>query len=194
MLNHKGWFVVPGLQRGDRTVEQQLLGLETVADRLKGRYVLDVGCAEGLIGRHCVDAWGAAHVDGLGVVPTELNAARELCSGRPMRFFEVDLREQEQVDAVSLELLPAYDVVLLLSILHKMRDPMQLLEWACERARELVVIRLPAPTILTARLKYVSYPVHEWMCERYALLAEPATCIEPNSNTPEWMGVYAVRA
>lgn len=190
---HKGWFVIDGVQRGDRTLAQQLLGLETVATRLNGRGVLDVGCAEGMIGRHCVDAWGAAHVDGLGVVPSELQAARELCAGRAMRFFEVDLRDSEQVASIEPSLHEKYDVVLLLSILHKMRKPMELLEWAVRRARELIVIRLPAPVIETARLHFVTYRVHEWMCARYQLIGEPATCIEPNTGAPEWMGVYSVR-
>lgn len=189
---HKGWFKIPGVQHGDRTVEQQLQGLETVETAFRGRHVLDIGCGEGLIGRHCVDAWGATLVHGVTYPQYELDEARRQCAGRPMRFFRADLRFE--LPDLGARLERRYHVVLMLSVLHKMREPLQLLEWAAKRATELVVIRLPAPTIVDARSNRVPQPVRDWMNERFDLIGEPRTCDEPVSGRPEWMGVWRVRA
>lgn len=190
---HKGWFKVAGVQNGDRTIEQQLMGLEEVADHFHGKTVLDLGCAEGLIGRHCVDAWGAAFVDGVTKVDYEIAAAEKLCGGRPQRFIQGNLASKVGRCALSTVLATQYDIVLLLSVLHKAQQPMPLLEWAVPFARELIVIRLPAPVIDMERCRPGIHPVHPWMLERFDLVAEPVTCIEPVSGKPEWMGIYQVR-
>lgn len=185
---HKGWFIIEGVQDGDRTVEYQLTGLETVAEAFKGRTVLDLGCAEGLIGRHCVQAWGAERVDGVTAIQYEIDEALRQCAGLPQRFILHDLRWN--LEALDQKLDPGYDVVLLLSILHKVRKPMELLEWATAKARQMVVIRLPAPTIVDARSFNVPAPVREWMNERFLPIGEPTTCIEPVRMKPEWMGIW----
>lgn len=191
---HKGWFRIDGVQDGDRTVGQQLLGLETVAEHFRGAHVLDVGCAEGLIGRHCVDAWGAASVDGVTSVQYEIDEAHRQCAGRPMAFYLCDLRMPEEIARLDCRLRLSYDIVLLLSVLHKVRDPMRLLAWAVRYAAGLVVIRLPAPIIDMVRCQPGVHPVGPWMVERFDLVAEPVTCVEPVSGRPEWMGIYRVRA
>jgi len=189
----KGWFQIDGVQAGDRTLESQLKGLEAAADAFRGRTVLDVGCAEGLIGRHCIDAWGARKVDGVTAVQSEIDAAEQLCAGRPMRFLKCDLRRPGEVALLQKKLEPQYDVLLLLSVLHKVWRPMELLSWVTRYARETVIIRLPAPIIDMERCRPGVHPVAPWMAERYDLVSEPETCIEPVTGKPEWMGVYKVR-
>jgi len=189
----KGWFKIDGVQEGDRTIEQQLLGMETVSTRFNGRNILELGSAEGLIGRHCIDAWGAASVDGVTCVQYEIEEAQRQCVGREMRFFNCDLRKLPQIAVLEKQLRTSYEVVLLLSILHKARDPMRLLEWAVRYASELVVIRLPTPIIDMVRCQPGIHPVGPWMAERFNLIGEPVTCVEPVSGKPEWMGVYEVR-
>jgi len=191
---HKGWLKIPGVQDGDRTVEEQLLGLDTIADRFRGANVLDLGCAEGLIGRHCVDAWGAASVDGVTSVQYEIDEAQRQCVGRPMQFYRCDLRWPDEIARLEARLRLSYDVLLLLSILHKVRDPMRLLEWVVRYAAGIVVIRLPAPIIDMVRCQPGVHPVGPWMAKRFDLIGEPVTCVEPVSGAPEWMGVYQVRA
>jgi SAM-dependent methyltransferase len=192
-LMHKGWFRIDGVQDGDRTLAQQLLGLETIADEFAGATVLDIGCAEGLIGRHCVDAWGASLVHGVTLPLYELEEARRQCAGRPMTFFQADLRSGVECLDLAAGLLPSYDVLLLLSVLHKVRDPMRLLEWAVQFAGHLVAIRLPAPVIDMDRCRPGVHPVGPWMAERFDVVAEPVTCIEPVTGRPEWMGIYRGR-
>ena len=43
-----GWFTT-AKRPGDRTLEQQLVGLDKVLAEVAGKTVLDAGCAEGLI-------------------------------------------------------------------------------------------------------------------------------------------------
>lgn len=190
---HKGWFRVAGVQDGDRTLESQLKGLEAIAGAFAGKTVLDLGCAEGLIGRRCVDAWGAASVDGVTSVQYEIDAARRLCAGRPQRFIKGNLASIDGRNAVAAHLAASYDIVLLLSVLHKVQAPMRFLEWAVLRARELILIRLPASVIDMERCRPGVHPVGPWMAERFDLVVEPPTCIEPVSRRPEWMGIYRVR-
>jgi trans-aconitate methyltransferase len=185
---HKGWFIIPGVQEGDRTASQQLLGLETIAKQFKGATVLDLGCAEGLIGRHCIDAWDAASVDGVTRIQYEIDEAHKQCKGRPMRFLCGDLGSQ--AERAALPLLPKYDIVLALSVLHKVKKPMELLEWACGFVGRYLVVRLPDPTIIHERQLYEPQPVREWLVKRYALASEPKTCMEPVTRKPEWMGIF----
>jgi 2-polyprenyl-3-methyl-5-hydroxy-6-metoxy-1,4-benzoquinol methylase len=191
-INHKGWFKIAGVQDGDRTLEQQLKGLETISEAFAGAHVLDLGCAEGLIGRHCVDAWKASSVDGITTIQYEIDEALRQCAGRPMRFYKADLRHRGEYAA--LELRPRYGVVLMLSILHKLRKPLDCLAWALERCGGIAVIRLPAPVIVDARSNFQPADVRAFMNERADLVAEPRTCVEPISGRPEWMGVWRVRA
>lgn len=183
----KGWFKIKGVQDGDRTIDEQLLGLDPLAGMVSGKTVLDLGCAEGLIGRHLVDA-GAAQVDGVNVVDHELAAARRLNSNQPMRFYKAHLGNHADRAALDTELLPQYDVVLLLSVLHKVKNPQAFLEWAVAKAAEAVVIRLPAPVLVHVRSQSHPYPVREWMSARYDLVAQPKTCRK------EWLGYFKVRA
>lgn len=182
----KGWFKIKGVQDGDRTIEEQLLGLDMVKDLAAGKSVLDLGCAEGLIGRHLVDH-GARQVDGVNVVEHELDAARRLHAGQPMRFYKAHLGNAAERAALAEDLLEQYDVVLLLSVLHKVKDPQAFLEWAVGHATETVVIRLPAPVLEHPRSNMRPYPVRDWMAKRYDLIAEPKTCRR------EWLGVFKVR-
>lgn len=190
---HKGWFRIPGVQDGDRTLEEQWQGLETVAAEFRGCHVLDLGCAEGLIGRHCVQAWGAVSVDGVTAIQYEIDEALRQCSGLPMKFHLCNLKRPNEVLELEQKLLARYEVVLLLSILHKVPDPMRLLEWAVAKASDLIVVRLPAPVIDMKRCRPGVHPVGPWMRERFDLVAEPVTCVEPVSGKPEWMGIYRTR-
>lgn len=42
----EGWFHTPG-RLGDRSLDQQLMGLDSLFERCFDKTVLDVGCAEG---------------------------------------------------------------------------------------------------------------------------------------------------
>jgi SAM-dependent methyltransferase len=140
----KGWFDTLG-RPGDRTLKQQLLGLEQLIERVPNKSVLDVGCAEGLISMHLFDE-GASAVHGLEVVSEHVIVANKLRGDRACTF--------EVADANDYVPKRDYDIVLLLAVLHKLRNPSQVAKRFAERAREMVVVRLPpasAPTVIDAR-------------------------------------------
>jgi 2-polyprenyl-3-methyl-5-hydroxy-6-metoxy-1,4-benzoquinol methylase len=128
-----GWFATPA-RPGDRTLEQQLRGLEPLLADVAGKTVLDVGCAEGLIGIECARA-GAVHVRGIEIVPGHVAIARSLKSNLPCHFAVADANDY----------VPhrQYDVVLLLALLHKLKEPTRAC-WRLARAADsLCVIRFP---------------------------------------------------
>lgn len=140
--NQKGWLKVPGLRpQGDRTLEEQMLGLAQALEFARGKTVLDLGCAEGLIGREFAHA-GATLVVGVELVATHLEVARVACKGYPqMRFIQAHLGDYIRAAPVPPE---QFDVVLALGIIHKLDDPTVPLQFAARSARKLMCFRAPA--------------------------------------------------
>jgi SAM-dependent methyltransferase len=182
-----GWFKVDGLQDGDRTLADQLTGLEALA--VRGKRVIDLGCAEGLISRWCVDQ-GAASVYGVEVVPEHVETARKLAGDiRPdrLRFFCGDLNKPE-----TCALARPVDVVLALAILHKLREPENLLRQIVAIGPELVVVRTPGAT---PRGIQDERSGNRWISladnlPGYALVEQAAGHFDPTRGAREWVGYY----
>lgn len=137
----KAWFG----KGGDRTIAQQLTGLQELTKRVPGKSVLDVGCAEGLIGIHLYDA-GATAIHGLEIRPDYVAEANRLRGDRACTF--------EVADANVWVPKRNYQIVLMLAVLQKLKDPDQACVRFVRAARDLVVIRLPpkeAPCIVDER-------------------------------------------
>lgn len=141
MISGRGWISVPGIREdADRTLEEQLLGLESAIAGARGKTVLDLGCAEGVIGREFARA-GASRVLGVESLAGHLEVARLACAAEPqMEFVQAYLQtwiaehpEPEQ-----------FDVVLALGIIHKIEDPAEPLRFACRSCRDLLLFRAPA--------------------------------------------------
>lgn len=132
MPTRKGWFRIPGVQEGDRSLKEQMTGLAPLVEAVKGKTVLDLGCAEALISVEMQRA-GAALVHGV-----EVNGAlRDVAVSLGATVFSGDLNK-----GLPEECLPHYDVVLLLAIVHKLNYPEESLGSFAARG-DLVVIRLP---------------------------------------------------
>jgi SAM-dependent methyltransferase len=135
----KGWFAIPGVQAGDRTIEEQLLGLEPMLATVRGKSVLDLGCAEGLISRECLVS-GASRVIGMDSNRGFIERANAMRLDPHVATFVVsDLNRVEQDDEACCH----SDVVLMLAILHKLQDPARSLSAWAGFAHERLVIRLP---------------------------------------------------
>lgn len=133
----KGWFAVPG-QAGDRTVEEQLRGLEPALKACKGKTVLDLGAAEGAISLEFAKA-GAERVVAIEREVQFCEVARKLCAGHVVEVVNANLSEW-----IGAHPNPdQFDIVLALSIAHKLYDPGVLLSFACRSAKEVVVFRGP---------------------------------------------------
>lgn len=175
----KPWFTV-GDKEGDRTLKQQLKGLGDLRDRVPGKTVLDVGCAEGLISIYLLDH-GAAAVHGLEVRPDFVEVANSLRGDRACTF--------EQADANDYEPVRRYDIVIMLAVLHKLRDPSAACRRFAAAAREMVVLRLPpkfAPIIIDERSNSERHDIARVMSEAGFQLKNVGL-IGPKA---EWMGYY----
>lgn len=144
----KGWFVIPGVQAGDRTLEDQRRGLEAaIAEVQNARAagtplsVLDLGCAEGLLGREFVLA-GADQVVGVELVREHVIVACQVCKDvmPPLELVHSGIAEFAIVEQ-KREPFRRFDLVLALSVCHKLRDPSVGLRYAARAARRLLCFR-----------------------------------------------------
>lgn len=192
----KSWFKLPGQAEGqyERTLQDQLIGLRPIIDEIRaaktrGRpmTVLDVGCGEGLIAiemaRH-----GAAHVHGLEALRERVRIANRLRASMPCTF------EVGRVDYYRPR--RPYDVLLALSILHKMPNPSTTLQGLAHMCDRHVVIRLPAPTdgrpgyvVVDRRSGNRPHDLNEVLMRRGWSLVE-----ETAGPRGEWCGYWRMQA
>lgn len=179
LIRTKGWFSTPG-RPGDRTLEQQMTGLEQLLAEVPGKTVIDVGCAEGLISMELCRA-GAAGAVGLEIVPYHVNVGRDLVGDLPVSFILANLNN---FDLTTLE--PA-DIVIALAVLHKVKDPSAVCAAIAALAKDLCVIRLPpsGTTIVDARSDNVPHDIAGVM-EAAGFALE--TVVE--GPLSEWLGYY----
>jgi len=140
----RGWFKIPGVQDGDRTLAQQILGLEDLD--VRGHDVLELGCAEGLMTRWLVKHKGALHVTGVDVIDDHVNEAMRQNTGVPSSFLVHDLNEPRPWGG--------YDTVIALAVLHKLRRPDVMAATIASIARKQIILRLPpehAPVVIDQR-------------------------------------------
>lgn len=136
----KGWFIIEGLQAGDRTLEEQMLGVSEALAEAPGKTVLDLGCAEGLVGREFVRA-GAQSVLGIDSIAAHIHVAQNLCRKLPMKFIVANLQDHA-AKALSGCCDPAFDIVLSLGVCHKLKEPAVGIRYSARMARDLLLVRL----------------------------------------------------
>ena len=136
----KGWFTVKGIRPGDRTLKEQMIGLDAALEECSGNTVLDLGCAEGLISREFA-LRGAREVIGIELLQPHLDVAAKVCKDVPqVRFICAHLGDYIK----GLESIPQYDIVLALGIIHKLDDPAVPMRFAAQSAKSLLLFRAPA--------------------------------------------------
>lgn len=176
-----GWFHTRG-RPGDRTLEEQLTGLDELRHRVANKTVLDVGCAEGLIGMQLIDD-GALAVHGIEIVSGHVIVGHGLRGSRAITL--------EHADANTYQPVRQYDIVIMLAILQKLKNPSEACLRFAQAARELVVLRLPpkdAPLVLDERSGYQPYDMdHAMGC------AEFVRTKTLKGFRGEWIGMYERR-
>lgn len=178
----KGWFHRPGIQDGDRTLEEQIQGLAPMLAECRGRTVLDLGCAEGLISRACIEA-GADRVYGYDVLERHIAAARSLgLDAHRARFLVRNLNDAPDADDLAC---CHSGIVLMLAVLHKLRDPERSLRAWSQFALRLLVIRLPIGSTGVIRHKHGKGSV-----DSVALLPELGFALERDEPGPRGERVH----
>lgn len=156
------WFSTAGAP-GDRTLDQQLMGLERLFAEVAGKMVLDVGCAEGLISIECA-------LQGASVFGVEIREPAVKVAERTAKTLKLHWSQATFAWADAQDFTPSndYDIVLLLAVLHKLRDPSVACRRLAAAAKDLVVIRLPpdyAPDIVDARSGGTVHRIHDVMVD-----------------------------
>jgi 2-polyprenyl-3-methyl-5-hydroxy-6-metoxy-1,4-benzoquinol methylase len=138
----RGWFIIPGVQTGDRTIEEQMTGVTPALAEASGKTVLDLGCAEGLVGREFALA-AAKSVHGVDSIEDHLACARKQCRGLPMTFEHANLNEwiPPQLENGTIQ---RYDIVLSLGVAHKMMFPELGVRFSARACDDLCLIRVSA--------------------------------------------------
>lgn len=138
VVKGKGWFAIPGVQHGDRTLDEQMRGLQCALAEADGASIADLGCAEGLIAFEFLKA-GAAWVYGCdynrNLVEVAQDQQQRATRGHLAQFVHADLRK--------MRLGRTFDIVLALAIIHKMDEPAELCAEIARICTRLAVIRLP---------------------------------------------------
>jgi hypothetical protein len=184
----RSWFPV-GKGEHERTLVDQMRGMRPVVDefraaKLRGRPLsgLDVGCAEGLISMEMAKA-GASHMHGVEIVPDRVADASRMRGSLPCSF--------EAANIVTYTPAKPYDVLLALSILHKLPDPSatlyRLVHNYCQR---LVVLKLPplrGPLVIDPRSENVPHDLD-------AVLQDLGFHLEHQAlgHRDEWIGVWRI--
>lgn len=178
----KGWFKIPGLQDGDRTLESQIIGLDKLTSEIKDKFILDLGCAEGLISKYLLEN-GAYFVEGIEMISQSVTVAIDQNEGLNARFWQGNLNDIDK--SFSHLSVSDYDIVLCLSILHKLKMPGEALKRICEKCSELMVIRLPKSILIDDRSNRVPYDIP-------ALMAAEGFDFELECAGPldEWTGYF----
>lgn len=179
---NKPWFKIDD-RDAERTFEQQTLGLGPLLESVKGKSILDIGCAEGLISMWLVKEGGARLVHGVEVVVERVQIANALARqhGMPAQYYT---NEAENFIAPET----TYDVVLLLAILHKLRNPTQVAAQYAEMCSDLAVVRLPplhAPMIIDPRSNNNPHDINAVFTRRGFVLE----CVTEGAYG-EWCGYY----
>lgn len=176
---NKGWFSTPG-RPGDRNLSDQLKGLDWLFANCQGKTVLDVGCAEGLISMELTDA-GATAVHGVEIVPQHVQVGKRLQGARPICF--------EVGDANTWQPKRQYDIVVMLALLHKLRNPTAAAHRFAVAAREAVVLRMPplhAPTIVDPRSGSNPHHIGDVLEKAGFVLTQSSY----DGHFGEWVGVW----
>lgn len=172
-----------------RTIEQQMTGLNPLMRKAgPGISVLDVGCAEGAIS-HAMALQGC-HVMGIEIVPEYVTRARSVArvNGLPCRFERADANDWVPPDGQT------YDVVLLLGVLHKLRDPSMAARRLAACARQAVVVRLPpagGPVITDPRSGNEPHNIEQALALAGFRLAFVTDGPVAEAGAPEWCGYFA---
>src|SRR5262245_50091188 len=138
----KGWLIIPGVQDGDRTLEEQMRGVTEALAEAKGKRVLDLGCAEGLLGREFSRA-GAEFVYGIDNVRDHLSVAMDQCKGLAMHFHCAGVQQYAEKEMASGR-VEQFDIVMALGICHKLHDPEIGVRFAARSCKDLLLFRMHA--------------------------------------------------
>lgn len=164
MTKRHGWFEIPGVQSGERDLEERVAPLRPLMARIKGATILDLGCAEGLISAYLCEVGGARLAHGIDKHGPWLETAIELHRSRVRPKFKVkyDQCDLDHFDEAVIPFLPSYDVVLALNVIQKLQKPREFLLTVAHMASKFFVYSGPDAVLVDRRSDHVPVDIeHE---------------------------------
>lgn len=177
-----GWLKIPGVQDGDRTLAEQIAALAPALAECRGKAVLDLGCAEGLISLEFSKA-GASFVLGVDNKASHLEVARRVCKAKGLEFKEINLKNADPETPFT------FDIVLALGIIHKLTLPDAGLRFAARSAKNLLLLRSGRGSvngIISGKHSGVSCDSHAILREEGFALEKAVTGPPPESEQVEY--------
>lgn len=170
----QGWFEIEGVQKGIRTLEERIVGLDVLLEHCKDKTVLDLGCAEGLVSQWLIDN----------------GASCAVCFDKNDEFVVAGMGNTNvQVSLMTFDLenellinVPM-DIILMIGILHKLKNWKKLLKYAVENGK-IIAIRVPQHFFRNIEkfkdLSPIEWDVLSWVS------------VPPDKHNPDgaWVGVF----
>ena len=128
------WYKNTGFGEGDRTLEGQIKGLESLD--VRDSTVLELGAAEGLMTKWLLEK-DAMFVHAVEIVPEHVEVAHKVLKNWKDHY------EFTRADLNTWRTDSKYDVVMALAVFHKCRDPGLVCRELSRAAYRLLVIRNP---------------------------------------------------
>jgi 2-polyprenyl-3-methyl-5-hydroxy-6-metoxy-1,4-benzoquinol methylase len=183
----KGWFSIAGVQKGKYDLKDRIANLGTMRPRASGVTILDLGCAEGLIGKWLVDSSGANTLHGLDLHEPYIEMAQSLMRDYDARFLHADFDHFETWLDVNREaLLPQYDIVMALRVVQKLAKPDRFLSLIKPLVKKWFVIHVPTNPIDDARSGHKTVDITEVLKPEFKLIEY--------KDGAEFCGIYERRA
>lgn len=143
----KNWFHIEGVtQQGIKSLEDRIHGLSYVKDYLSNHVqtpikLLDLGCAEGLIGDWLLSENDVDSIVGIDANQESIDLSKQVFADKTNYHFNCcDLNHYTKISQFE----QSYDIVLLLAILQKLKNPIKFLEYVISKTSpQIVAIRVP---------------------------------------------------
>ena len=170
-----GWFTIPGVQTGERDIRERVTPLYPLLKFSKGATVLDLGCAEGCIGKWLVDEGGAAFVHGIEKHEPWLEVARQQMPAPKYnaKFSQCDL-DYWNAKYRDLGLLQHYDIVLALNVAQKLWAPKHFLHSVAKLSSNIFVYSGPSPVLQDVRSGNIPIDIVKEFETEFELIAQDA--------------------
>lgn len=196
MSGYRPWFIL-GDNNGQIPLKRQLLGLSEID--VKGKTILDVGCAEGMMALHFIEN-GAKLAHGIEIRPRAVEVAQSIAGytgvSDKAKFWEGDLRKPDE--ALNQDgMLSEYDVVFAMASLQKTKGKGgHVMQKIAEKCAGTLIMRLPFREIQTG-WKTKSDPAE--VLEQVGFELTRESCGYPTGKPPypmeggSWLGVFTRR-
>jgi 2-polyprenyl-3-methyl-5-hydroxy-6-metoxy-1,4-benzoquinol methylase len=147
-----GWFVIPGIQTGERDLKERIKPLRPLLKYAKGASILDVGSAEGCISKWLIQDGRAKSAHLIEKHAPFLATARQIMPPPfKVKFTLADLHYWfEEKDTYGLN-PKGYDIVLALNVIQKERRAREVLHDLANMANKIFVYSGPSPVLTDPR-------------------------------------------